>query len=562
MYKANKEHEQMKLFSDLDNLPINAKKKLENSWANSFYNEYFRSIDESVFKVLYSDIKSRPNTPVNILLGIEAIKSGFGWSDDTLYENFLFNIQIRYALGLYNLNEGYFNLRTLYNFRKALHDYEKENDINLVEKAFEKVTDEQIKRFEIKTGIQRMDSTLIQSNIRNMGRLQLLVECINRMYRILSEEDKNKYQGLFGQYTKEDSLHYCYRIKSNQSMEHLEQIGNDIKEILEVLNNDYKNTKEYMHLNRVFVEHYKIEEEKIITKKNEELKGSNLQSPDDEKATYRKKGRDRAKGCVSNISETCDKENSLQLITKASTESNTTDDQELYANDVKNLKNRTNLDTIWTDGGYVGDKADQASKKNNITHNVTAVKGKNKSTDKMSLDDFIFKRYNNGNICEIECPNEVKGKIENGRKKGRMIARFEITKCKDCLFKDKCPTTEAKKKPMRILRFSIKEAIVSEKRKQVENHGTDRNIRASVESTIRSVIHPFGGHLCKMPVRGIFRIASMIILSAAMVNIKRIHKYQLKINTLSSNLSIFIRNFIERINYYKIGLNFDYFRIF
>ena len=51
------------------------------------------------------------------------------------------------------------------------------------------------------------------------------------------------------------------------------------------------------------------------------------------------------------------------------------------------------------------------------------------------------------------------------------------------------------------------------------------NIRASVESTVRSVIHPFGGHLCKMPVRGKARIKTMAVLSAAMVNIRRITEY-------------------------------------
>ncbi|RKX87965.1 MAG: hypothetical protein DRP59_12625, partial [Spirochaetes bacterium] len=61
------------------------------------------------------------------------------------------------------------------------------------------------------------------------------------------------------------------------------------------------------------------------------------------------------------------------------------------------------------------------------------------------------------------------------------------------------------------------------------------NIRASVESTVRSVIHPFGGHLCKLPVRGAERIKTMTILSAAMVNIRRITGY-LSLNNNSDGL--------------------------
>ena len=59
--------------------------------------------------------KSRPNFPVNILVGLEAIKSGLGWSDEQLYDSFIFDMKVRYALGLYELGEGHFELRTLYN---------------------------------------------------------------------------------------------------------------------------------------------------------------------------------------------------------------------------------------------------------------------------------------------------------------------------------------------------------------------------------------------------------------------------------------------------------------
>ncbi len=46
------------------------------------------------------------------------------------------------------------------------------------------------------------------------------------------------------------------------------------------------------------------------------------------------------------------------------------------------------------------------------------------------------------------------------------------------------------------------------------------NKRVSIESSARSVIHPFGGHLCKLPVRGLYRVTTMIILSGMMVNVR------------------------------------------
>jgi hypothetical protein len=60
---------------------------------------------------------SRHNVPVNVLVGLEYLKAGFGWSDEEMYEAFLYNLQVRYALGYDEFGKGYFDLRTLYYFR-------------------------------------------------------------------------------------------------------------------------------------------------------------------------------------------------------------------------------------------------------------------------------------------------------------------------------------------------------------------------------------------------------------------------------------------------------------
>src|SRR5208337_840989 len=50
-----------------------------------------------------------------------------------------------------------------------------------------------------------------------------------------------------------------------------------------------------------------------------------------------------------------------------------------------------------------------------------------------------------------------------------------------------------------------------------------RNLRAAVEATVRSVKHPFPAG--KLPVRGKFRVACMMIGSAAVSNVRRIQRY-------------------------------------
>lgn len=128
-------------------------------------------LNEDIFADLYSDKPSRPNIPVNVLAGFETLKAGFGYSDEEMYAAYSYDMQIRYAFGYRNLGEGEFELRTIYNFRRRLSEYMQEKGINLIEKAFEQVSDEQIEAFQLKTGKLRMDSTQIASNIRETSRL-------------------------------------------------------------------------------------------------------------------------------------------------------------------------------------------------------------------------------------------------------------------------------------------------------------------------------------------------------------------------------------------------------
>jgi len=179
LFQKNEQHKQPAMFSSIYELPKNQLKRLKESWADTFYHEFFMRIEEDLFAVLFSDEPSRPNIPINVLMGLETLKSGFGWSDEEVYDAFCYNMQVRYALGYRDLKEGHFDLRTLYNFRRRITQYMQETGINLVEKAlcpgswtFEQVTDEQTKGFKLKTGKLRtpalaagasVDSTQIAS---------------------------------------------------------------------------------------------------------------------------------------------------------------------------------------------------------------------------------------------------------------------------------------------------------------------------------------------------------------------------------------------------------------
>ena len=96
------------MFRSIHSLPAKVMKRLGSSWAETVYNQVFVRIDESIFAVLYPDEPSRPSIAIDVLVGLETLKSGFGWTDEEMYDHFCFDVQVRYALGHRDLSEGRF----------------------------------------------------------------------------------------------------------------------------------------------------------------------------------------------------------------------------------------------------------------------------------------------------------------------------------------------------------------------------------------------------------------------------------------------------------------------
>ena len=528
MFKPNTKHLQPAIITAASELPEKQQKRLKASWADTFYQELFCRLDEAPFSVLYSEKASRPNVPVNVLVGLEALKAGFGWSDQELYERFCYDLQVRYALGYDRLGDGDFEIRTLYYFRERLSQYNAEHGINLLEKAFEQVTDTQLAALKVRTGIQRMDSTQIASNIVSASRLQLLVEGVQRVERILSTSDKKRLADLFEPYTRDSSGHYTYRVKGKEAVqEHLERLGKAIYVLLQELSDDYADERAYQVLARLFSDNFKLIENDVKAKENTELTSACLQSVDDLEASYRTKAQKHYKGYVANITETCDPENEVQLITKVQVAPNNVDDTQLLDEALPELKERTDLDTLYTDGGYGSPETDDEMRESDVVQIQTAIRGRKPSAEKLYLSDFEIKQTEAGKPTQITCPNGQSVQVQSGSQKKSFVAHFESANCQTCPFAAACPTKPGKRDPRRHLRFTQATVNVSQRRRRSKIHQKeDQNLRAAVEATVRQVKHPFPAG--KLPVRGQFRVTCMILGSAMMGNIRRIQQYMTK----------------------------------
>lgn len=524
MFRKNQRHLQPALMSDLDHLTEKQRQRLEESWAGAFRREVFARLDESPFTDLYSATASRPNIPVNVLVGLETLKAGNGWSDEDMHDAFSFDVQVRYALGYENLGEGEFDLRTVYNFRQRLSDHLQTHGQNLMARCFTQVTDEQLAAFQLKTGQLRMDSTQIASNIRQLCRLQLLVEVLQRVQRMLTPADQARYAEAFASYVKGHASHYVYRIKGEQTAPHLQRIGELMQRLVEELRDTYAEESVYQVLTRVFGEQFRLAATTVTPLPGSDIRASSLQSPDDLEATYRQKANQAYQGYVANVTETCAPENPFQLIVQVQTASNTTEDATLLVEALPELKTRTGVETLYNDAAFCSPAADEALRTHHVEQVPTDLRGKSPNPKRLGLADFEIQCDAAAQPTQLTCPQHQAVPVSAGRKPQRYVARFEPAVCQACALQARCPIRSHSPESVRALHFSQAQVDVARRRQRsVAYRHTDKNLQAAVEATIGALKQPFAED--QLPVRGRFRIGIMIIGSALMVNVRRMQRY-------------------------------------
>jgi len=576
MFRLNRRHLEIPLSSDLDKLSAKALTRLGESWAGVFYRQYFCRLDETPFAVLYTDTPSRPNVPVNVLVGLESLKAGFGWSDEEMYDHFLYDIQVRYALGYRNLGEGDFDLRTVYNFRHRLSAHMQKTGENLIDRAFVNITDQQIQAFGLQTDRLRMDTTQIASNIQRMSRLQLLVEVLQRVHRMLTEADQARYADLFAPYLKGSSGQYIYHLRGEETGPHLQGIGELMHRLLGELAPAYAQEPVYQMLQRVFKEQFTLSQPGPATKADKETEGAptvgqqassgtalasvapsdtavatplageasqpgdaggsnqatatptapvqvrpgkeisphSLRSPDDPESTYRRKGEQAYEGYVANVTETCNPANPFQLIAKVQTAPNTTEDTTLLLEALPELKARTGVETLYNDATFCSPEVDALLRQLRVAQVPTALRGKPPGPERITLADYHFVFDAAGRLVQMTCPQGRTANVGPGRNPGRYIARWQ----------DSAADPAKRETALRFSQADLDRAL--RRQRSQAYHADKQSLRAAIEATIGAIKHPFNED--QLPVRGKFRVGLMLLGSAVMVNIRRIQRYLLK----------------------------------
>jgi len=306
---------QMPLTGYYYQLPDHKRKKMDESKEAAFLRDVVARISEEPFRALFCQDNGAPNTPVRQMVGGYILMHYKNWSTRELFEQIDFNLLTMRALGIVDYEEPVFCRATFFHFLGRLAGHYVETGENLLEQVLDHPTARQMKELGIKGDIQRTDSFQAISNIVSYSRLRLLVEVLIRLWKVLTQCDKQQFAGIFEPYVREDAGHYVHKLRQSDVSGELEELGRIYVKLHDALKDDYADTEAFQLFERTLSDQFVRAGKRIKVREAKDIPSDSLQSPDDPEATYRNKNGKKSRGQVVSVTETANPENKVNLLT-------------------------------------------------------------------------------------------------------------------------------------------------------------------------------------------------------------------------------------------------------
>jgi len=516
MFRPNQTHDQQDIFGIEAQLSPGLRKRLLESKEYAFYKEIFCRIPETLFAELYAEEPaSRPNVPVNLLVGALILQHQHDWTFEELLDRVAFDLKVRAALGLWSLDQESFCRATLFNFQRRLRDHMAASGQDKFQAVFDRLTEDQLERFGLKGTIQRCDSTQIGSNIRDYTRIELLVEVVLRMWRVLDEAGQAQHREHFASYVEaKTSGLFLHRLRRSDIDATLERLGELYAWMVEALKADYGATEIHRIVCRVFAEHFTRVEERIAVRPGKEIGSGSLQSPDDPEATYRDRDEESFRGYVLHLSETADPQNDLQLVTDLAVAPNNVEDSRILGERLPEMDRKTpGLGELHTDASYGSPANDEELAQRQILAVQTGIRGPSARAPMRIVQE--------ADLLHVRC---AAGHVVPGSPTTQHYkAEFPAAHCAGCPFAAVCPT-QLRKHGGRTFYFTKEELLKRLRHYRIETLPEERRtLRANVEATIKQFKAPCRNG--KLRTRGLGAVRRYAFLRAVAVNFGRIYRH-------------------------------------
>lgn len=502
------------------NLTEREKRFLEKSWAKRFAEKIFFNIDEEPFSVLYSDKASRPNTPVNVIIGALMLKEILGDTDDELVESLMFDVRYQYALHTTSFEEQPLSDRTLSRFRERCITYETETGIDLIKDCITKLSSEIAEVMGINKGNKRMDSMMVASNIKKLSRLELLYTCVANMVKLMQKKEDDISEGLEHYCDADDQNKVIYHMRSENVDDKIKTVLEDASLLLHKCKGKYDESSEYQLLIRVINEQTTEDTEgnlKLKSKDDKTLDSNILQNPSDPDATFRFKSGKEHRGYVANLIETVDDNGSI--ITGYSYEQNIHSDSAFLKESLENIAGTNDYETtLVTDGAYGGIENIELAKENHVNLVTTNMQGKKVPE---IYADFIFSEDGKKVLKCAGGQTPITSKFYPQTEQCRITLNKE--KCNRCPYKDQCKPTFNKKKTSLYISWKSTERAKQQRYMKSEEFKAYAKFRNGVESLVSTIRRRYD--VDKIPVRGKLRTKLFFGFKVAALNFQKLSIY-------------------------------------
>lgn len=483
-FKLN-QSQQISLFDRMSLFTEREVKSIKNSWAGIFREEIMPLIDEEPYAALYSgNDASRPNNPINIIIGGLIIKEFLQYSEDYFIESTKADMRIQYALGTTSFKEQPFSDRTFSRFRKSCYLYELETGIDLLKYTITSISDKLAKLMKIHCNLSRMDSMMIHANIKKLTRAELIYVCNQRLAKSLNQLNPDFISENIKHYLDPDDYNaVIYHQKSAETDEKLKKILEESDILYSLGSTHLPEDKNFLNLERVLKEQTIVENgvRRLRTKEDGGMSASMLQNPSDPEATYRKKAGKEHRGYVASVDESVGVNGSI--VTDYDFASNTHSDVEFMKDHLARLEPSEKLSTKVVDAAFVSDEVIKEAKDKNVELIATNLTGR-ETPD--AFADFEFDAE--GKTVILCAAGHAPIKTRYNHKNEQCTAHFDKSLCEHCPLRDQC-RPKINKKTSRVILSKKSQLRAQYQRKMkaedYKNYGRFRNGVETIPSTLR-----------------------------------------------------------------------------
>ena len=520
------------------------KKALESSRAKLVGDVIYPNVDEVKFAELFSEEYSRPNITISRYVSALVLKRMYRLSDETLLEFTRCGaMNFQYALHTTQDEKQPLSESSLRRFRRKTEAYREKTGRDLIQEEFERIS----KKMAVDMGLLgkdpsdgegetapilvRMDSMEIEAHAKAMTRIEILYMTNVIMIRyLLKKEYGDMIPKELSHYLKDDDRNQVlyYKVTEDkkagvqdtrvsaaiQEMVHLQEALTENftqKHLLEI--------PEYAVFQRVLEEQSFLNDKgQRVPKDKKDISPDSVQNPFDATVTYRYK-RGQHHGHVLNVAEVVDDQGN-GIITYAQVEPNTTADNKMAEDYIKQLPDDGTKVVLSVDGAYSGDELKRLAEGKNVDVRNTALTGK--TPDDVFADFVLNEEATKILTCPVGNTPDV---CHFNPDTGRITATMPHNCCADCPNREKCKAKIGKRKLTSRVQITSKTVERAKQARQCSTDEGKKNARRrnGVEGIMSVMRRKYD--LDHIPVFGLERLKTWVWTTLLSYNLVKYQKY-------------------------------------